>query len=93
MLVSDAGVAEIPFVAFTSKKKGQQVPCRLVVRRVKRLNEHAKTGQDTLFDTWRYHAFITNSTLDTIDADIEHRQHAAVDYLDVGVMPMLCGSA
>lgn len=49
------------------------------MRRVKRLNENNKTGQDTLFDTWRYHAFITNSTLNTTDADIEHRQHAIVE--------------
>ncbi|WP_188744817.1 hypothetical protein [Agromyces bauzanensis] len=92
-LVSDAHVAEVPFTVFTSRKTGQQVACRLVVRRVKRLNGNAKTGQDTLFATWRYHAFITNSTLNTTDADVEHRQHAVVDYLDVGVMPMLCGSA
>ena len=78
-LVSDAHVAEVPFTVFTSKPKDQQVACRLVVRRVKRLNENAKHGQDTLFDAWRYHAFITNSTLNTIDADIEHRQHAVVE--------------
>lgn len=78
-LVSDAQVAEVPFTAFTSKGKGQQVACRLVVRRVKRLNENKRSGQDTLFDTWRYHAFITNSTLDTVTADVEHRQHAVVE--------------
>src|SRR5699024_2618101 len=35
--VSDAEVAEISFTAFTSRRKVDHVPCRLVVRRVKRL--------------------------------------------------------
>jgi len=34
----DAQVAEIPFTAFTSRKAGQQISARLIVRRVKRLN-------------------------------------------------------
>lgn len=50
--------------------------CRLVVRRVKRLNP---AGQDPLMDTWRYHAFITNSDLDTVEADRRHRDHAIVE--------------
>lgn len=53
--------------------------CRLVVRRVKRLNTNAKQGQDTLFDTYRYHAFITNSDLGKVDADRFHRGHAIVE--------------
>jgi len=40
--VSEAFVAEIDFTAFTSHPKKRQVGCRLVVRRVARLNEHAK---------------------------------------------------
>ena len=36
-LISDAQVAEIPYTAFTSHPKAQQVPGRLIVRRVKRL--------------------------------------------------------
>lgn len=79
VLISDAEVAEIEFTAFVSKRKTEQVQCRLVVRRVKRLGENTKTGQDTLFDTFRYHAFITNSTLNTIEADAEHRQHAVIE--------------
>ncbi len=35
--VSDAEVAETDFVAFTGRRKAEQVTCRLVVRRVKRL--------------------------------------------------------
>jgi hypothetical protein len=50
--ISRAEVAEIPFVAFTSKKKAEQVPGRLVVRRIPDLNPSAAPGQATLFDTW-----------------------------------------
>lgn len=53
--------------------------CRLVVRRVKRLNQNAPQGQDALFDTFRYHAFITNSDLSAVDADRFHRGHAIVE--------------
>lgn len=77
--VSDAEVAEVPFTAFTSRNKNEQVTCRLVVRRVKRLNPSAKHGQDTLFDTHRHHAFITNSTLNTVEADRRHRGHAVIE--------------
>ena len=77
--VSDAEVAEVPFTAFTSRKKDEQVHCRLVVRRVKRLGGNAKHGQDTLFDTYRHHVFITNSTLGTVEADRRHRGHAVIE--------------
>lgn len=77
--VSDAEVAEVPFTAFVSRRRDEHVTCRLVVRRVKRLGEHADLGQATLFDTWRYHAFITNSELSTVEADRLHRGHAIVE--------------
>ena len=77
--ISDAEVAETPFTAFVSRRKDEHVTCRLVVRRVKRLGEHPEHGQATLFDTWRYHAFITNSELSTVDADRVHRGHAIVE--------------
>ena len=50
-----------------------------MVRRVARLNEHAKQGQDELFTSWRYHGFVTNSTLSTVQADEYHRDHAIVE--------------
>ena len=78
-LVSDAEVAETSFTAFVSRPKSEQIACRLVVRRVKRLNENAKTGQEKLFDAWRYHAFITNSPLTAVDADRFHRGHAIIE--------------
>lgn len=77
--VSDAEVAETPFTVFVSRRTDEHVVCRLVVRRVKRLGEHIEHGQATLFDTWRYHAFITNSTLTTVEADRLHRGHAIVE--------------
>ena len=79
--VSDAQVAEVPFTAFTSLPKAQQVTCRLVVRRVKRLQPRASDGtvQGELFEHWRHHAFVTNSTLTTVEADQRHRDHAIVE--------------
>jgi hypothetical protein len=77
--VSEAEVAEIPFTAFVSHPKAEQVVCRLVVRRVKRLGDAAGRGQGELFDTWRHHAFITNTTLDTVHADAYHRGHAIIE--------------
>ena len=47
----------------------EQVTCRLDVRRVKRLNTKAHTGQGELFDTYRYHTSLTNSTLAMLEAD------------------------
>lgn len=79
--VSDAEVAEIDFVAFTGRRKAQHVRCRLVVRRVRRLQPAACDGsaQGELFATHRHHAFITNTTLGTVAADQIHRGHAIVE--------------
>jgi hypothetical protein len=77
--ISEAEVAETSFVAFTSRVKNEHIPCRLVVRRVKRLNPAAAQGQDELFTLWRHHGFITNSTLTAIAADETHRDHAIVE--------------
>ena len=79
--VSDAEVAETEFVAFSSKQKTHRVDCRLVVRRVKRLQPKASDGtvQGELFAAYRHHAFITNSTLSTIAADERHRDHAIIE--------------
>jgi hypothetical protein len=80
--VSRAEVAEIPFTAFTSKKKAEQVTGRLVVRRIPDLNPARKNGQATLFDTWRFHAFFTTTghdVADTVAADKTHRGHAIIE--------------
>ncbi|MDF9717887.1 IS1380 family transposase [Nocardioides sp. ChNu-99] len=82
--VSRAEVAEIPFTAFSSKKASEQVPGRLVVRRIPDLNADklAAAGQETLFDVWRFHAFFTTTDhdlADTVVADKTHRGHAIIE--------------
>jgi hypothetical protein len=79
--VSDAEVAEVGFTAFTGRRKHEHVECRLIVRRVKRLQPLASDGteQGELFATYRHHAFITNSTLGIVEADQRHRDHAIVE--------------
>lgn len=74
--VSEAEVAETTITMFTSHRKAEQVTCRLVVRRVKRLGT---PGQDELLPAWRHHAFITNTTLDAVQADAYHRGHAIIE--------------
>ncbi len=59
-LISKAEVAEIPFTAFRSRKKAEQVAGRLVVRRIPDLNPN-KVEQPTLFDVYRHHAFFTTT--------------------------------
>ena len=79
--ISDAEVAEVPFTAFTGRRKAEQVPCRLIVRRVKRLQRLACDGteQGELFATYRHHAVITNSALAMVEADQRHRDHAIIE--------------
>ena len=77
--VSDAQVAEVPYTAFTSAKKGQQITARLIVRRVRDLNKRAPAGQDELFPAWRYHALFTDSPVELVQAEEQHRDHAIVE--------------
>ena len=77
--VSDAAVAEVPFTAFASRPRAEQVSARLIVRRVKRLNPAAPIRQDELFDTFRYHAVFTDSAETMLDAEAHHRDHAIVE--------------
>jgi hypothetical protein len=77
--VSDAQVAEIKYTAFASKK-GQAITARLIVRRVRDLNKQAAAaGQDELFPAWRYHAVFTDSPVELIQAEDQHRDHAIVE--------------
>jgi hypothetical protein len=82
--ISSAEVAEVPFTAFAPQKTSDHVPGRLVVRRIPDFNaeKHRAAGQDTLFDTWRFHAFFTTADpelLDTVAADKTHRGHAIIE--------------
>ncbi len=76
--VSDAEVAEIEYTAFTSKKN-QQLTARLIVRRVRDQNKKAAQGQAELFPVWRYHAVLTDSPFETVQAEGQHRDHAIVE--------------
>lgn len=77
--ISRAEVAEIAFTAFSSRKAAEQIPGRLVVRRIPDLNHSIDKAQATLFDTWRFHAFFTTTDADTVTADTIHRGHAIIE--------------
>ena len=82
--ISSAEVAEIPFVAFASKPEADQVPGRLVVRRIPELNKK-DVDQPGLFDLHRFHAVFTTADpdiLDTVAADKTHRQHAIIEQVN-----------
>jgi hypothetical protein len=79
--ISKAEVAEVPFTAFTSRAKKDHVTGRLVVRRIPELNKK-DLQHPTLFDTHRFHAFFTTSTLDTVTADQVHRRHAIIEQVN-----------
>jgi hypothetical protein len=57
----------------------RSLPWRLVGRRIPDLNPTTSTGQGALFETWRFHAFCTTSTLHTVTADKTHRGHAIIE--------------
>ena len=79
--ISDAEVAEVPFTAFTARRKDQQVTARLIVRRVRRLNPATAPGteQGELFTAYRYHCCFTDSPLPMLQAEAHHRGHAIVE--------------
>jgi hypothetical protein len=77
--ISRAQVAEVPSIAFSNRRKAEQVTGRLVVRRIPDCNAPANPQQASLFELWRFHAFFTTSTLDTVAADKNHRGHAIIE--------------
>ena len=84
--VSRAEVAEIAFTAFAAQPKRDQVPGRLIVRRIPDFHaeKHRAAGQDGLFAVWRFHAFFTTTDpteLDTVTADKIHRGHAIIEQI------------
>jgi Transposase DDE domain group 1 len=88
--VSDAEIAEVPYTAFASKKS-KAVTARLIVRRVKRLNPKAATGQNTLPGmpdevTYRYHAIFTDSPFTLVQAEAQHRDHAMMEQLNADLI-------
>ena len=80
--ISDAEVAEIPFTAFTSRRKADHLTGRLLVRRVRRLNPRSDLAggeQGELFSAYRHHAVFTDSPLSMLAAERTHRAHAIVE--------------
>jgi len=80
--ISRAEVAEVAFTAFGSRVRSEQLPGRLVVRRIPDLNRPANPDQASLFQWWRFHAFFTTSDLDTVTADKTHRGHAIIEQVN-----------
>jgi Transposase DDE domain group 1 len=72
--ISDAQVAETSYTM--GARTSRAVTCRLVVRRI-RAADCERT--DELFPAWRYHAFLTDTRLSTVDADRTHRRHAVIE--------------
>jgi hypothetical protein len=87
--ISDAEVAETEYTAFTSKN-GQAVAARLIVRRVRDQNKKSAHGQGELFPVWRHHAVFTDSPVETVQAESQHRGHAVVEqvFADVTSGPL-----
>jgi hypothetical protein len=81
--ISDAEIAETTYTAFASRRKSERVVVRLVVRRVKDRNVPDRQGE--LFTAWRYHAFITDSTVELVQVEKHHREHAIVEQVNADV--------
>ncbi len=78
--ISDAEVAEMPFTAFTGRRKAEHVTARLIVRRVRRLNPaQVPAGQAEMFAVYRYHAVFTDSPEPMLAAEATHRDHAIIE--------------
>jgi hypothetical protein len=78
--ISDAEIAETTYTAYQSRRKSEQITLRLIVRRVR--DKNVVPGQGELFTAWRYHAFITDSTLQLVAAEKQHRQHAIIEQVN-----------
>jgi hypothetical protein len=78
--ISDAEIAETTYTAFQSRRQSERITVRLIVRRVK--DKNVVADQSELFTTWRYHAFITDSTLELVAAEKQHRDHAIIEQVN-----------
>jgi hypothetical protein len=78
--ISDAEIAETTYIAYRSRRKSERITVRLIVRRVK--DKNVAPGQGELFTAWRYHAFITDSTLQLVAAEKQHREHAIIEQVN-----------
>ena len=78
--ISDAEIAETTYIAFRSRRKSERITVRLIVRRVK--DKNVVAGQGELFTAWRYHAFITDSVVELVQAEKQHREHAIIEQVN-----------
>ncbi len=78
--ISDAQIAETIYTAYRSRRKSEQITVRLIVRGVKDKNVPDRQGE--LFTAWRYHAFITDSAVELVQAEKHHREHAIIEQVN-----------
>ena len=50
-----------------------------MVRRVRQLDPQVNTGQGELLAGCRYHAFVTDTTFTTVEADLTHRARTVIE--------------
>jgi hypothetical protein len=82
--ISDAQIAETGYTAFDGTR--HTITGRLVVRRVKRLDPHAHTGQGELFPRYRYFAVFTDSPFILEQAEAQHRGHAIIEQINADLI-------
>jgi hypothetical protein len=75
-----------------AKKKGQGITARLIVRRVRDLNCQASRDQGGLFPAWRYHAVLTDSPFEMIQAEAQHRATPSSSRSSPKLMSAVSGS-
>ena len=78
--ISDAQIAETSYTAFAGTRHA--VTARLIVRRVKRLDQGQVAGQGELLPAWRYHAVFTDSPYVLVQAESQHRGHAVIEQVN-----------
>jgi len=76
--ISEAEVAETGYTAF-ARWKDEAITARLVIRRVRRRDPAAPPGQDELFPVYRYHAAFTDTPVELVQAEEQHRDHAIIE--------------
>jgi hypothetical protein len=82
--ISDAQIAEIVYTAFEGTRHA--ITARLIVRRVKRLDPDAHTGQGELFPQHRYFAVFTDSPFVLEQAEAQHRGHAIIEQINADLI-------
>jgi hypothetical protein len=82
--ISDAQIAETVYTAFEGTRHA--ITARLIVRRIKRLDPGAPTGQGELFGQYRYFAVFTDSPFVLEQAEAQHRGHAVIEQVNADLI-------